>query len=76
MTHERALRGFGLFGLAIGIGAMAAGSVAGELSGFVTGYGLLVVLSAAYLLGGLSLRAAMSRRPRTASRRISLLTQH
>ena len=75
MTHERVLRGFGLFGLAVGIGAMAAGSAAGELAGFVTGYGLLVVLSAGYLLIGLALRAAFGRRPRPVSRQIPVLGQ-
>ena len=75
MTHDRVLRVFGLAGLAIGAVAMAAGSVAGDLSGFVTGYGLLVVLSAAYLLVGLALRALLAHRPRPAGHHIPVLTE-
>jgi len=64
MERTRALRVFGTLGLAIGLVAVLGGSYAGELGGFVTGYGLLVVLSAAYLLLGLAVRERLAHRPR------------
>lgn len=64
MERTRALRTFGTIGLAIGIVAMIGGGFAGELGGFVTGYGLLVVLSATYLLLGLAVRERLAHRPR------------
>ena len=74
MERHRLLRGFGWFGLAVGMGAMAAGSVAGELAGFVTGYGLLVVLSSAYLLIGLALRGLVARRARPSHTHVPALS--
>ena len=65
MERTRALRIFGTIGLATGIAAMVGGGFAGELGGFVTGYGLLVVLSATYLLLGLALRERLAHRPRS-----------
>lgn len=67
------LRTFGIVGLALGLAVMAAGSIAGELGGFLTGYGLLMVLSAGYLLAGLALRAAVARRGRPLDTRVALL---
>ena len=64
MERTRALRAFGMFGLAIGLVAILGGGYAGELGGFVTGYGLLVLLSAAYLLLGVAVRERLAHRPR------------
>jgi hypothetical protein len=68
MERTRALRLFGTIGLATGIAAMVGGGYAGELGGFVTGYGLLVVLSATYLLLGLAVRERLAHRPRSVQR--------
>jgi hypothetical protein len=61
MERTRALRVLGTLDLALGLVAMIAGDYVGELGGFVSGYGLLVVLSAAYLLLGLDTRALRAR---------------
>lgn len=66
MERTRALRIFGTIGLAAGIAAMVGGGFAGELGGFMTGYGLLIVLSATYLLLGLAVRSRLATRARPA----------
>jgi hypothetical protein len=66
MERTRAMRVLGSLGLALGVVAMVGGGYFGELGGFVTGYGLLVVLSAAYLLLGLAVRERLAHRPRPA----------
>lgn len=53
-------------GLALGLALEAAGSVGGEFGQMLSGYGLLVLGSAAYLLLGLSVRWLLARRSRTA----------
>lgn len=65
MQREQLLRRFGIIGLAIGFGSMAAGPIAGELGGMLAGYGSLVLLSAAYLLAGLAIRDRVRHRVRT-----------
>jgi hypothetical protein len=70
------LRAFGLVGLGIGIAAIGAGSVAGDVGGFVTGYGLLVILSSGYLLLGLALRAFVQRRSTLSTHRTPVLDHH
>lgn len=70
MERTRLLGAIGAAGLGLGMLAMIGGGFAGELGGFITGYGLLVVLSAAYLLLGLAVRARLARRPRVAPRAI------
>ena len=62
MQREHILRRFGIIGLAIGFGALAAGPVAGELGSMLAGYGSLVLLAAAYLLAGLAIRDRVRRR--------------
>lgn len=68
------LYGFGLAGIAAGMAGMLVGSFGGELGGFLAGYGLLVVLSSAYLLIGLSVQRWMVRRGRPTSQPIAQLT--
>jgi hypothetical protein len=68
------LWGFGLAGVAAGVLGMLVGSYGGELSGFLAGYGLLVVLSSAYLLIGLALQRWIVRRGRPTSQPIPQLT--
>jgi hypothetical protein len=69
MRRERLLTGFGLGGLALGLVAIAAAGFAGELARLFTGYGLLVVLAAVYLLLGLVARRLLARRGHTPSAR-------
>jgi hypothetical protein len=51
----------GWTGLIGGVALMALGAAGGDIAGLMRGYGLLLALSAAWLLGGLALRAAVSR---------------
>jgi len=77
MERPRAvLWGFGLAGIAAGSTGMLVGSFGGELGGFLTGYGLLVVLSSAYLLIGLSVQRWIVRRGRPTAQPIPQLTPH
>lgn len=52
-------------GLALGLALMALGTLGGEFGQMLSGYGLLVLGSAAYLLLGLSVRWLLARRSRT-----------
>lgn len=59
-THS-ALWGFGLAGLVSGAVLTAIGMLgAGDIASLAGGYGLLVIVSAAYLLAGLKLRERLS----------------
>ena len=66
MGHERLLGAVGVAGLAFGLLVMIAGRLGGELEGLLSGYGSLVIASAAYMLIGLAVRRQVARR-RTAS---------
>jgi hypothetical protein len=72
MERTGALRIIGTLGVGLGVVVMAAGGFAGELGGFVTGYGLLVVLSAGCLLLGLAIRERLAHEPRPARHRLSI----
>lgn len=56
------LQRFGWLGVVVGVAALAAGPLAGELGSMLAGYGMLVLLSAAYLLAGLAIRDRIRRR--------------
>jgi hypothetical protein len=61
-THS-ALWGFGLAGMATGIALTAVGAIgAGDIASLASGYGVLVIGSAAYLMAGLKLRERLGRR--------------
>ena len=64
MTHDRVLTAAGLAGFVFGLAVTAAGGVGGEFGQLMSGYGLLVTGSAAYLLVGLAVRRLLARRPR------------
>jgi len=66
MHRQQILRGFGLAGAVAGLVLLAVGPFAGELGSMLAGYGLLVLVSAAYLLAGLAIRDRVRRRARTA----------
>jgi hypothetical protein len=71
-THS-ALWGFGLAGMATGVASTALGFLgAGEVAGLASGYGVLVIGTAGYLLIGLKLRERFGRRaPAAASAAIT-----
>lgn len=56
-----------LTGLTLGLMLMLAAPLAGDLGGLARGYGLLVVLTALYALGGLGLRRWFASRDRQAA---------
>lgn len=61
-THP-AYWGFGLAGLATGVVLTAVGVLgADEIAGMASGYGIMVIGAAAYLLAGLKLRERLGRR--------------
>jgi hypothetical protein len=61
-THS-ALWGFGLAGMATGIVLSAVGAIgASDIASLASGYGVLVIGSAAYLMAGLKLRERLGRR--------------
>lgn len=64
MPREHALRTFGIGGLVVGATAFVTGPFTGELGSMLAGYGLLMVLSAGYLLAGLAIRDRIRRRTR------------
>ncbi len=66
MHRQQILRGFGLFGAVAGLVLLAVGPFTGELGSMLAGYGLLVLVGAAYLLAGLAIRDRVRRRARTA----------
>lgn len=51
-------------GLLLGLALAAAGNVGGDVGQMLTGYGVLVLGAAAYLLLGLSVKLALDRRHR------------
>lgn len=53
----------GSVGLLIGVALMTAGAGGGDVAALAGGYGALLALSAAWLLGGLALRSHLARRP-------------
>ena len=60
---RRSLWSFAIFGLAIGSLAMVGGTaIGGELGPLAVGYGLLVALTALYLVAGLAIRERVWRR--------------
>jgi predicted membrane protein len=60
---RRTLWSFAIFGLAIGSLAMVGGTaIGGELGPLAVGYGLLVALTALYLVAGLAIRERVWRR--------------
>ncbi|MDQ2941560.1 MAG: hypothetical protein M3R05_05150 [Chloroflexota bacterium] len=63
---DRLLWRFAASGLTAGLVLMIGGSlVVSDLAPLARGYGLLIVLAAAYLAAGLALRARISRRSQT-----------
>ena len=64
MAHVRLLAAAGCAGLLFGLVVMTAGAVGGEFGQMLTGYGLLVMGAAAYLLMGLGVRWLLARRAR------------
>jgi len=64
MGHDRVLGAAGWAGLACGLAVMVAGRLGGEFEGLMTGYASLVMLSAAYLLVGLTVRRFLARHGR------------
>ena len=64
MQHDRVLGALGLAGLALGLTVTLAGRFGGEFAALMNGYGVLVMLSAAYLLAGLGVRRLLARRTR------------
>ncbi len=64
-THP-GLWAFGWFGIAVGAAMSLIGLVGqSELTGLTGGYGMLVLVAAVYLLGGLALRGRLSGRVRS-----------
>lgn len=64
MGHDRLLTAAGLTGLAFGLGVVTAARLGGELEQMMSGYGVMVMLAATYLLVGLALRRLVARRSR------------
>lgn len=62
MTRTSRLVVAGWTGLAIGLALIVVGGPGGDVAALVRGYGSLLTLSAAWLLGGLALRYAVLRR--------------
>jgi hypothetical protein len=62
-------------GLLLGLALVTVGGLGGEFGQMLTGYGVLVLASAAYLLLGLSVRWLLSRRVRPASSTIGLTAE-
>ncbi len=65
MHREKILRSIGVGGMVIGLAALVVGPMTGELGSMLAGYGVLVLVSAAYLLAGLAIRDRIRRRART-----------
>ena len=65
MHREKFLRWIGAVGMVIGLAALVVGPMTGELGSMLAGYGVLVLVSAAYLLAGLAIRDRIRRRART-----------
>jgi hypothetical protein len=61
MERTELLKWAGVAGIVLGGLALAVGSIAGEIGQLVAGYGLLMLLAAGYLLGGLAIRTAVRR---------------
>ena len=64
MGHDRLLAVIGGAGFLFGLAVISAGSAGGEFGQMMSGYGLLVMGAAAYLLLGLGVRWLLSRRTR------------
>jgi hypothetical protein len=64
MGHVRLLAVAGCAGLLFGLAATTAGAAGGEFGQMLSGYGLLVMGAAAYLLLGLGVRWLLGRRAR------------
>jgi hypothetical protein len=64
MTESnQSLRGFGLIGLVGGVLATIGGQLTGsELGALASGYGVLVIVAAGYLLVGMQVKSALQRR--------------
>jgi hypothetical protein len=64
MRHDRLLAVTGCAGFLFGLAITAAGGVVGEFGQLMSGYGLLVMGAATYLLVGLGVRWLLARRTR------------
>jgi len=62
VEHDRLLGAVGWAGLALGLFVVIAGGLGGELERLMSAYGSLVMLSATYLLVGLTVRRLLVRR--------------
>ena len=72
MRHDRFLGVIGWAGLAFGFAVTLAGRFGGEFEHLMSGYGTLVIASAAYLLVGLAVRRTLARRGQPATDRITV----
>jgi hypothetical protein len=73
MRHDRLLGVIGWAGLAFGLAVTVAGRFGGEFEHLMSGYGTLVITSAAYLLVGLAVRRTLARRGRSAAGRVTVI---
>jgi len=73
MRHDRLLGAIGWAGLAFGFAVTIAGRFGGEFGQLMSGYGTLVIASAAYLLVGLAVRKALARRVRSGAGRVTVI---
>jgi hypothetical protein len=75
MGHDRLLTAAGLAGLAFGLGVVTAARLGAELEQMMSGYGVMVMLAAAYLLVGLTLRRLVARRSRVSRGRVPVAAE-
>ena len=75
MGHHRLLGAIGWAGLAFGLAVTVAGRFGGEFGQLMSGYGSLVMASAAYLLVGLAVRRVLERRGRSAAGPVTLVSE-
>ncbi|TMB52177.1 MAG: hypothetical protein E6J50_02560 [Chloroflexi bacterium] len=75
MERDRFLGAIGLAGLAFGLFVVIAGRLGGEVERLMSAYGSLVILSAAYLLVGLTVRRLLARRGQPSRGPVAIVTE-
>jgi hypothetical protein len=75
MGHDRVLGAIGWAGFAFGVAVTVAGQFGGEFEQLMSGYGSLVMASAAYLLLGLAVRRVLARRGRAGAGRATIAAE-